>query len=123
MVTQYVLTQIQTVWCDLNNWDHKCDAIVIPYNWFLYFTKEQFLIHSKFKGKIILDETCDPFVIDEINGRELFLPNFFKEIEQLVNFDNLYLLTSSYLDDYAKHHFKNKFNNIKIILYQFFNVF
>ena len=113
--TPYALTHIQPIWCDLNSWEPDCDALVIPYNWFLYFTKEQFILLSKFKGKIILDEPCDPLVIDEINGREDFLPNFLKEIEQLVDFENLYLLTSSYLDKNAKQHFKNRFNNIKIV--------
>ena len=113
--TPHQVKQIEIGWYDFNNWNPDCDAIVIPYNWFLYFTKEQFILLSKFTGKIILDEPCDPLVFDEINGREDFLPNFFKEIEQLVNFENLYLLTSSYLDINAKQHFKNKFNNVKII--------
>lgn len=113
--TPHPIKQIQPVWCDFNNWSNDFDAIVIPYNWFLYFTKEQFILLSKFKGKIILDETCDPLQVDEVYHGDNFLPNFLKEIEQLVNFDNLYLLTSCDVSGKATQHFKLKYNDIKLI--------
>ena len=39
--TPHQVKQIEMGWYDFNNWNPDCDAIVIPYNWFLYFTKEQ----------------------------------------------------------------------------------
>ena len=114
--TPYAQKQIQPAWYDLNEWHNiDCDALLIPYTWFLFFTKDQLLLLSKFKGKIILDETVDPWVFDEENNQTHVIPNFIKELEQLTNFHNIYLLTSANVSTEAKNYFKNKLNNIKII--------
>ena len=109
----YSQDQIQPAWVDFNNLD--CDAIILPYTWFLFFTKEQFILLSKFKGKIILDDTLDPWVFDEINDQEHIIPNFLAELEPLVNYDNVYLLTSANVSKMTKTFFQNKLNNVKII--------
>ena len=87
--TPYTQTQFESVWVDFENLD--CDVIIVPYTWFLFFTKEQFILLSKFRGKIVLDETVDPWIFDEVNNQEHIIPNFLKELEHLVNYENIYL--------------------------------
>jgi hypothetical protein len=111
--TQYSQKHIVPTWCDFNSID--CDALIIPYHWFLYFTEEQFLLLSKYKGKIIIDEINDPWLFDENNGFTHIFPTFLKELKSLINFENVYLLTSAKVSDEAIPYFKNKFSNVKII--------
>jgi hypothetical protein len=114
--TPYAQKHIQPAWYDINDWhDVDCDALVIPYTWFLFFTKDQLSLLSQYKGKIILDETCDSFVFDENNNQEHIVPGFLKELTQLINFDKLYFLTSANVDNTAKVFFQNKLSNVKII--------
>ena len=114
--TPYAQQHIQPVWCDLHKWnDIECDAIIIPYTWFLFFTKDQLALIGKYKGRIILDEIADSFVFDEVDGKEHIFPIFLKELEQHINFSNLYLLTSNALDKKAKEYFKQEYNNINMI--------
>ena len=111
--TPYTQTKFKSVWVDFENLD--CDVIIVPYTWFIFFTKEQFILLSKFQGKIVLDETVDPWIFDEVNNQEHIIPNFLKELEHLVNYENIYLLTSAKVSNMTKTFFQKKLNNVKII--------
>lgn len=111
--TPYTQDHFTSAWVDFENLD--CDAIILPYTWFLFFTKEQFLLLSKFKGKIILDESVDPWIFDEVNNQEHIIPNFLEELKPLVNYENVYLLTSAKVSEMTKTFFQKKLNNVKII--------
>ena len=114
--TAYTQEHIQPTWCDFNNWQQvDCDVITIPYQWFLFFTKDQLRLLNEFKGKILIDETTDSWVFDENNNQEHIIPGFLNELRQLINFDKVYLLTSANVDNTAKEFFKEKLYNVNIV--------
>jgi len=101
-------------WCDINNLD--CDAIILPYTWFLYFTSEHLTLLSNYKGKIIIDETWDSWIFDEDNNQTNIITTFFKELGTFIDLDNVRILSSVELNTAtARDTFSKVFNNVKVI--------